>query len=314
MANELAIAVLRGAIDDVRALLAAGADAKGCAAQYPDQWNHLFDSRPAPLLNLAALVGTASVVKLLIDHGADVNEHPMIERNYQTHDDTYEVAGETALTMAAREGFLDVVRVLVEAGAEVGRSNGAALRAASKGKHTDVAAFLRASKKAKSTRPAVYTQLWPERIVASLRGVVDGEPLRRVVSWGNRQSDFGQSRAAVGDVLVPFHILKGQMCPIARMTLVWKGVVREWNELHPVESVVTFNLNLQLMVGDRGTAQHFSRPLPVDILRELRYDSRGGPRPLPLKAEGTLSRATAVDGLFRLTPESGDELLWLPWI
>ena len=331
MADELAAAVLRGAVDEARALLAAGANARDASKHYPRQWSLLFGGGAAPLLNLAALLGSAAMVKLLLEHGADVNEHPLLEHRCLAYDDTFSVAGDSALTMAAGAGFLDVVRVLVQAGADLR----GATREASQGKHLEVADFLRAAKKrpkrpkpSKPSKPAVYTQLWPERIVAPLRGVVDGQPLRRIVSWSNRQSDFGRSRVAVGDVVVAFHIVKARICPIARMTLAWKGVVRDWNERIPAEGVPPVqtrireiaddgpveNLDLQLLVGDGGTAQHFARPLPVEFLRALRYDSARGPRPLPLMDDGSLVRPATVDGLFRLIPESGDELLWLPWI
>lgn len=156
MADELAAAVLRGAVEEARALLEAGADVKACAPQYPDVWNYSFDFRPAPLLHVAALMGNAPMVKLLLEHGAEVNEHPMIEHHYQTHDDSYEVAGDSALTMAARLGFLEVVKVLVEGGADLAAQNGAATRAATRGQHRKVVEFLKAA--AKERRRAALRQ------------------------------------------------------------------------------------------------------------------------------------------------------------
>ena len=72
-------------------------------------------------------------------------------------------------------------------------------------------------------RAAVYTQLWPQHVPAKLIGVVDGQPFQRVFSWWNKQSDFSHSRITTGDVLVPVHIVNGTLCPIARMTISFKG-------------------------------------------------------------------------------------------
>lgn len=162
---------------------------------------------------------------------------------------------------------------------------------------------------------SVYTQLWPQHVTAKLIGVVDGQPLERVFSWWNKQSDFSHSRITVGDVLVPVHIVDGALCPIARMTVSFKGTVATWNaglDRAPIGGA--HHAETQLLVGEGGTPQHFRRPLPIEVLRGLRYDAKQAPRPLKLKDDGRLQNHLGVDGVFRLTPESGDELLWLSWI
>lgn len=132
MARELADAVLRGAVDEAKALLAAGADPRVPAPQYPELWNLRFDYRPAPLLHLAALTGNVEMVRLLLAHGVDINERPSIERSYQTHDDTWETAGDSALRMAVDYGFLVLADALLEAGAALDESTEQALKRARK--------------------------------------------------------------------------------------------------------------------------------------------------------------------------------------
>ena len=118
LADDLADAVCGGALEQAAALLQAGADARAHTRRHPELWSVYFDS-DAPLLHLAALRGNAAMVKLLLEHGAPLDERPSQERSYQTHDDTYEVPGWSALMLAASYGFLDVARVLVAAGADL---------------------------------------------------------------------------------------------------------------------------------------------------------------------------------------------------
>jgi hypothetical protein len=159
--------------------------------------------------------------------------------------------------------------------------------------------------------------LWPQHVVKKLIGVVDGQPLRYVLSRGNAQTNFKRFKIAPGDTLVPIHIDAGRICPIARMSVVYKGTAAAWNlslvagggERLPVDSE-----HVQVLVGVRGTPQHFHRPLPADLVRELRYDGAKGPRALVVDDDGKLAQHAGVDGVFRLMPESADELISLSWI
>lgn len=158
--------------------------------------------------------------------------------------------------------------------------------------------------------------LWPQHVVKKLIGVVDGQPLRYVLSRGNAQTNFKRFKIGPGDTLIPIHIDAGRICPIARMNVVYKGTASAWNlsmaaggERLPVDSE-----HIQVLVGVRGTPQHFHRPLPVELVRELRYDGAKGPRALVLDDDGKLAQHAGVDGVFRLMPESADELISLSWI
>lgn len=117
MNTPLADAVLRGDVTDARALLAGGADVKSRVEGYPPEWSILFDYRPAPLLHVATLRGNVELVRLLLEHGAEVDERPDIERSYQTHDDTFFEPGDSALELAVRRRHLVVVDALLSAGA-----------------------------------------------------------------------------------------------------------------------------------------------------------------------------------------------------
>ena len=78
----------------------------------------------------AASVGDAAVLKLLLDYGADINaqnNHPeavriLIDGNAKI-DDTRRRGG-TALSFAADRGNLEIVRMLVENGADINVTDG----------------------------------------------------------------------------------------------------------------------------------------------------------------------------------------------
>ncbi len=167
-------------------------------------------------------------------------------------------------------------------------------------------------KAAARATPAVYTMLWPKHVVLPLVNVAEGLPLRSVLGRYNASTDFARFRIAPGDTLIPLHVDRGLVCPIARMRVAYKGTVGEWRETHPEEFPGEPEYQ-QLMIGEEGTPMYFFRPLPTDLLRSLRYDAKA-PRPLPITDEGKLKSHIGIDGVFRLCPESGDELLWLRWI
>jgi hypothetical protein len=132
--TRLATAVLSGAVEEARALLQAGADVKAHAEDYPWEWNLHFDTRPAPLLHLAALAGNVPMVKLLLQYGANIDERPLIEIHYQTHDDSDWASGASALSMAVDRGFLAVADLLLEAGAKLDPGTERALKKATRPK------------------------------------------------------------------------------------------------------------------------------------------------------------------------------------
>lgn len=167
-------------------------------------------------------------------------------------------------------------------------------------------------KAAQTPSPAVYTMLWPKHVVLPMMKTVEGQPLRHVLGRGNSASDFGRFRIGPGDLLIPVHFDRGLVCPIARMRVTYKGTVGDWRATHPGELPDEHELT-QLLVGDEGTPMYFFRPLPAEVLRALRYDAKE-PRALALDENGRLTTHMGIDGVFRLRPESADELLWLNWI
>jgi ankyrin repeat protein len=93
--RQLLRAARRGALDDARALLTAD---EAPPVDAPDDRN-------ARALYLAARGGHEEVVRLLLEHGADIDA-----RNNQP--------GKTALVGAAEKGHEGVVRTLLELGAD----------------------------------------------------------------------------------------------------------------------------------------------------------------------------------------------------
>lgn len=75
----------------------------------------------------AAEYNNKEIVAFLLEQGADAN----------AHEDT-----DTALVMAARKGHLQIVEMLLDAGAKAQMFNGAALTAAEEKEHWDIVAFL----------------------------------------------------------------------------------------------------------------------------------------------------------------------------
>ena len=168
------------------------------------------------------------------------------------------------------------------------------------------------SSAAKAIAAATYTMLWPKHVVARCVDVVDGQPLRHILGRNNAQTNFDRFKIRPEDTIIPLHIDRGFICPIARMEVVFKGTVAAWNAgLPPMADELPIDcshpMTAQVLVGEGGTPQHFFRHLPVEMVRLLRYDAAKGPRALVLAEDGRLIRHMGMDGVFRLTPESADE-------
>lgn len=158
--------------------------------------------------------------------------------------------------------------------------------------------------------------LWPKHVIANLVNVVDGQPLRYVLGRANAQSDFARFKIAAGDTLIALHIDHGRVCPIARMDITFKGTLAQLRETASDLTIegISHPEFQQIMVGTNGSPQHFFRPLPVETLRLLRYDAAKAPRAVKVDDDGKLASHLGLDGVFRLTPESADELATIPWI
>jgi ankyrin repeat protein len=158
--TALYVAARAGDVAAARMLLAAGADA-----------NVALPASGETVLMTAAKAGHADVVAVLLTGGvegvsvAELGEaraaarvaeaagyslatNPAIASNYAEVNARERLYGRTALMIAATEGHLDVVRLLVEAGTDLNASDAegsTALTLARSYGHLDVAAFLEAS-------------------------------------------------------------------------------------------------------------------------------------------------------------------------
>jgi ankyrin repeat protein len=108
-------------------------------------------------LGVALRRGYLNIVKILLDAGADVNAangQALREASYREHEEVAQFLieagaavnmkynGETPLGVASRRGCMKLVKVLLDAGADVDAANGQALREASYGEHEEVLRFL----------------------------------------------------------------------------------------------------------------------------------------------------------------------------
>ncbi|MEJ2246218.1 MAG: ankyrin repeat domain-containing protein [Acidobacteriota bacterium] len=144
--SALTVAVTSGDIAEVRRLLDTGVDI-----------NPTTDNEATPLI-LASRNGHTEIVRLLLDAGANANANPF---KYTPHRD-WEVSytptallpmilqseisyDATALHAASQNGHIEIVRLLLEAGAKVdaqGNDDATALHAASQNGHAEIVKLL----------------------------------------------------------------------------------------------------------------------------------------------------------------------------
>lgn len=120
-AENLALVAKRGDLEAVVRLLESGVN-----VDTEDNKHH------ATALMWAAHEGYPDIVRLLIEHGAEIDKR--------------KATNETALWFAAQKGHLEAVKVLVQHGADIniiGWEDGSALDIARKNGHLEIADYLR---------------------------------------------------------------------------------------------------------------------------------------------------------------------------
>ncbi|MEJ2111162.1 MAG: ankyrin repeat domain-containing protein [Acidobacteriota bacterium] len=185
--NALTEAAMLGDSDEVRRLIKMGVDV-----------NLITDNEATPLI-LASQNGHAEIVRLLLDAGANANANPF---KYTPHSD-YEVSytpadllpvvhqseivyEATALHTASRNGHTEIVKLLLEAGANVdatGNDDVTALHAASQNGHAEIVELLLeagANVNAEITR-AFYRE--QDHLLESMRGPEPISPPMAVLNY-----------------------------------------------------------------------------------------------------------------------------------
>lgn len=133
-------------------------------------------------LLLAARSNRLNIVKLLLDHGADINTRPQ--------------DGETALHEAANSGYLYIVKLLLDRGADINtrdRSGRTALYLASKSGERDVTELL--LKKGADASITTATGLAARSVTRDdhIRKLLDKPP---AVDWGNLKKEISKKLQA----------------------------------------------------------------------------------------------------------------------
>ncbi|MFJ8112320.1 hypothetical protein [Streptomyces sp. NPDC096132] len=163
-----------------------------------------------------------------------------------------------------------------------------------------------------------YTTLWTNDLCKALiSGGFEGQRLN-VLFGGPHQSLPSFERAGVkpGDTVYPIRVFRKQMWVLGRMEV---GRLLEYDTVGDHLAMEDY-LRLvhwkplkagcvsEVLVGPPGTPLTFDRPVPGDLLGRLTYRSRRGERQIKHVVDGELLRAVSVHGIYRLAPESAEEL------
>ncbi|GGV11883.1 hypothetical protein GCM10010293_02410 [Streptomyces griseoflavus] len=163
-----------------------------------------------------------------------------------------------------------------------------------------------------------YTTLWTNDLCRALaREGFAGERLT-VMFGGPHQSLPSFRRAGVrpGDVIHPVRVLRKRLWVLGAMEA---GRVLDYDTVGE-ELAMEDYLRLvhwkplkagcvsEVVVGPPGSPLTFERPVPPDLLARLTYRSRRGERQIRHVVDGELRSAVSVHGVYRLAPDSADEL------
>jgi len=273
MANDIFYAVKVGDVNGVKKFLGAGADVNPRDKDGDDQ---------TPL-HWACRKGHSAIVRLLLDHGADMNARNGL------HNTPLDLACET-------DGHLDIARMLIEAGADVDAKNSAAngktpLHAACWHGHSDivrllieVAADVNARNLNGNTPLHMACQRGHMDIVHSLldagadvnaKGFGNNTPLHRAC-WVNHAGiaklllDHGaevNAKNSAESLPTPLRIASRPGCVKLLAALIAHGAVKDENTAGPdVKDEISMPLDIAIKSSDPGTEE--ARESIIDWYRE----------------------------------------------
>jgi len=162
-----------------------------------------------------------------------------------------------------------------------------------------------------------YTVFWTmDRWLGAL--AVGHKPLP-VLFGGPHLSEpsFRRAGVNVGDLIYPVAVMNRQVYVVGRMrvremlilgqedgpTLIDQRFpqFKAWKVLAPT-------CTEEVVIGGEGTTLHDDLPLPKEMLGRLTFRSQRGERPLRYVRDGELTRSLGLQGIYRLTRQSADDL------
>ncbi len=134
------------------------------------------------------------------------------------------------------------------------------------------------------------------------------------------EPSFRRAGVKVGDTIFPIAVQNRRVHVVARMrvremillgqedgpTLIDQRFpqYRAWKFLAPT-------CTEEVIVGMDGTAARADLELPIEVLHRLRFRSQRGERPLKQIKDGELTSSIGLQGIYRLTPASAEDLAQL---
>ncbi|UUU31913.1 hypothetical protein JIX56_19525 [Streptomyces sp. CA-210063] len=163
-----------------------------------------------------------------------------------------------------------------------------------------------------------YTTLWTNDLCRALiSGGFEGQRLG-VLFGGPHQSlpSFERAGVKTGDAVYPIRAFRKQMWVLGRLEVGWLldyDTVGNHLAMEDCLRLVHWKplkagCVSEVLVGPPGTPLTFNRPVPGDLLGRLTYRSRRGERQIKHVVDGELLRAVSVHGIYRLAPQSAEEL------
>ncbi|MEV8097757.1 hypothetical protein [Kitasatospora sp. NPDC085879] len=165
-----------------------------------------------------------------------------------------------------------------------------------------------------------FTVLWTHDVCRALRRAGRAGQRPPVAFSGVHTSLPAWSGAQMGDEVYAVHVNRRAVHVVSRMRITdlergecCGAAPGSWEEPafpgHADWSMLGAGCCGARPVHVEGTPVRFDVPIPGDVLAELTWrNGRGRTRQLKYVADGLLERSISLQGFYRLTPDSADEL------